>query len=425
MQHNDLQVLDDETFAMMVIVAVFMTAIVKPVVTTIYRPARSFLPYKRRTVERLKPDAEFRVLVCVHTPRNVPTMISILEASHPTKKSPMCIYVVHLVELTGRASAMLIVHSTQKSGRPVNRTQAQSDHILQAFENYEQQAACVTVQPLTAISPYSTMHEDICNLAEDKRVALIIIPFHKQQTVDGGMEETNPAFRMVNQNVLANAPCSIGILVDRGLSGSTRVASNHLSHHVAVLFFGGPDDREALSYAWKMSAHPGISLTVMRFIPGADAEKSDNPGTLTVETENHKEKQLDENFIKEFRSQTDNESIIYNEMVLSNGEETVAAIRSMDNQHDLFIVGRGEGMVSPLTAGLTDWSECPELGAIGDLLASSDFAATVSVLVVQQYVGLGPQTEGLATPDTPSHPDDLYSHVQMANRPLGQTWFDT
>ena len=40
-----------------------------------------------------------------------------------------------------------------------------------------------------------------------------------------------------------------------------------------------------------------------------------------------------------------------------------------------------------------DWSEYPELGAIGDILASSDFSATVSVLVVQQG-------EELGTPDS-------------------------
>lgn len=310
---------------------------------------------------------------------------------------------------------MLIVHSTRKSGRPaLNRTQAQSDHIINAFENYEQNAGnTVSVQPLTAISPYSSMHEDICSVAEDKRVAFIIIPFHKQQTVDGGMELINPAFRTINQNLLANAPCSVGILVDRGLSGSsTRTTSNQasVSHNVAVLFFGGPDDREALAYAWKMSDHPGISITVMRFRPteevsgmaGGPGHHPNDPGVLTVMTDTEKDKQLDEDYIRQFRMKAaNNESVTYVERLVNNGEETVAAIRSIDNLHDLYIVGRGQGVISPLTAGLTDWSECPELGAIGDLLASSDFAATVSVLVVQQYVGLGPSNEALASPDSP------------------------
>ncbi|KAG8374740.1 hypothetical protein BUALT_Bualt10G0027300 [Buddleja alternifolia] len=435
---KDQKVLDDKSFAIMVIVAIVMTSIIAPVVTTIYKPARKFVPYKRRTVQRTKPDGEFRLLVCVHTPRNVPTIINLLEASHPTKKSPICTYVLHLVELTGRASAMLIVHNTRKSGRPaLNRTQAQSDHIINAFENFEQHAAFVSVNPLTAISPYSTMHEDICNVAEDKRVALIIIPFHKQQTVDGGMEATNPAFRTINQNVLANAPCSVGILVDRGLSGSTRLAANQIAHHVAVLFFGGPDDREALAYAWRMCEHPGVNLTVMRFVPGENALETTGSDSrrnqsgreiLTVETDNDREKQLDEDYINEFRSRmTNDSSVVYIEKLVNHGEETVAAIRSIDAIHDLFIVGRGQGMISPVTAGLTDWSECPELGAIGDLLASSDFAATYSVLVVQQYVGIEAHGDAMInTPDSPNqqqHEQLDFGHNRRTPPPRGQAVF--
>ncbi|CAL5437043.1 unnamed protein product [Camellia sinensis] len=430
---REQQVLDDRAFAIMIIVAVAMTAIITPIVTTIYKPSKRFAPYKRRSIQILKPETELRVLVCIHTPRNVPTIIKLLEASHPTKNSPFCIYVLHLVELTGRASAMLIVHSTQGSGSPaLNRTQAQSNQIINAFENFKQRVTCVSVNPLTAISPYTTMHEDICNLAEDKHVAFIIIPFHKQQTVDGGMQVANAAFRSINQNVLANAPCSVGILVDRGLTGSTRLgASNQVSHQVAVLFFGGADDREALSYAWRMSEHPGISLTVMRFIAGDNAidptrvETSagpNSPTTLTVVTDSDRDKQLDEDYIKEFRARTVNDSIIYKEKVVNNGEDTMAAIRSIDNTlYDLFIVGRGQGMVSPLTAGLTDWSECPELGAIGDLLASSDFAATMSVLVVQQYLGNG-HGDGLEMPNSPIQHHEQYSNFS-SHRPRAQALF--
>ncbi|OVA01158.1 Cation/H+ exchanger [Macleaya cordata] len=422
---RDQKVLNDQSFAIMVIVTVVTTAIISPTVTAVYKPARRFIPYKRRTIQRSKPDSELRLLACIHTPRNVPTIINLLETTYATKKSPIYLYVLHLVELTGRASAMLIVHNTRKSGRPAaNRTQAQCDHIVSAFENYEQHAGNVSVQPLTAISPYSTMHEDICNLAEDKRVALIIVPFHKQQTIDGGMEATNPAFRTVNQNVLANAPCSVGILVDRGL-GASGVASSQVTHHIVVLFFGGPDDREALAYALRISQNPNASLTVIRFLPGEEASqwsmrsgndsKTYGTGSLKVVTDNDRERQLDDEFINDFRMKAaDDESVIYMEKISNNGEETVAAIRSLDKTQDLYIVGRGQEIISPLTAGLTDWSECPELGAIGDILASSDFALTVSVLVVQQYVGMGLEGDGLGTPDSPGqhHPNDNQYNIQ-------------
>merc|ERR1712071_366421 len=175
--------------------------------------------------------------------------------------------------------------------------------------------------------------------------------------------------------------------------------------------------------------HPGVTLTLLRFVPGDDVSESarhssgdlDEPRVLTVETDNDRDKQMDEEIISDFRIKTANdESVIYTEKIVNNGEETVAVIRSMDNMHDLFIVGRGQGTISPLTAGLTDWSECPELGAIGDLLASSDFAATVSVLVVQQYVGVGPQGDGLGTPDSPGQQGEQFSNIQHIGRQRGQ-----
>ncbi|XP_010277629.1 PREDICTED: cation/H(+) antiporter 15-like [Nelumbo nucifera] len=421
---RDQKVLDDQSFAILVIVAVIMTSIITPVITAIYKPARPFIPYKRRTVQWPKRDAELRILACVHTPRNVPTIINLIDASHPTKKSPICVFALHLVELTGRSSAMLIVHNSHKSGGhpALNRTQAQSDHIISAFENYEQHSGGVSVQPLTAISRYSTMHEDICNLAEDKRASLILLPFHKQQTLDGSMEATNPAFRGINQNVLATAPCSVGILVDRGLDGSTRVAATETTHHVAVLFFGGPDDREALAYGWRMAEHPGVCLTVLRFLPGEDAadpvvEPSSDTRDLrilTVITDNEREKKLDDEYINEFRiKNTNDESISYSEKIVNNGEETAAVVRSLDNTHDLYIVGRGQGMISPLTAGLTDWSECPELGAIGDLLAS-DMSETKSVLVVQQYVGGGEEDNEMETQSSPIR--QAHCNINSTNR---------
>ncbi|KAL6013182.1 Cation/H(+) antiporter 15 [Asimina triloba] len=424
---------------MLVISSVVVTISVAPIVTSIYRPARRFTPYKRRTIQRTRVEQELRVLVGIHNPRTVPSIINFLEATHPTKRSPVFVFALHLVELTGRASAMMIAHNSRKNGRaPVNRTQANSDQIASAFENYQQQSLGVSAATLTAISPYSSMHEDICDLAEGKRAALILLPFHKEQTVDGSMESTNPAFRTINSSVLANAPCSVGILIDRGLGGAAnRITSstlfNQVSQYVGVLFFGGPDDREALACACRMAEHPSICLTIVRFIEDTTAHLSSRSSSssllrggeagdtkmLTLTTDEEKERQLDEDYVNQFRLRhASNESVVYVEKVVRNSEETVATIRGLDNVYDLFIVGRGQGFSTPLTAGLTDWSECPELGPIGDLLASSDYAATVTVLVVQQYVGATPG-EGVGTPDSPGVHLDHYLDDHL-RRPQSQ-----
>ena len=38
-----------------------------------------------------------------------------------------------------------------------------------------------------------------------------------------------------------------------------------------------------------------------------------------------------------------------------------------------------------MTSGMNDWEECPELGTVGDFLASSNMDVNASVLVVQRY----------------------------------------
>ena len=420
---REQKVLGDEMFSIMVIVTLIMTALVSPIVTLIYKPRKTLIPYKKRSVQSSTVNAELRVLVCIHAPRNVPTIINLLEATYPNKMSPICAYVLHLVELTGRASAMLVAQATKQSrGQALNKTQAQNEHIVTAFHNFEQHVGYVAVQPLTAVSPYSTMHEDICSLAEEKRVVTIIIPFHKQQTVDGDMQETNPALRMVNHNLLQSSPCSVGILVDRGLNGSNRLTANQATHRVAVLFFGGPDDREALSYGWRMSRHPRVLLTVIHFISGIDVANQskriennsqlDDDQTSTVQSN-----KLDEECIEEMKMiAAKHDSINYIEKVVSNGEETVAAIRETNNVNDLFIVGRGQGNSSPLTEGLTDWSECPELGPIGDLLASPDFETTASVLVMHQYVGQGPEGEDVFVCERPWHTSEDFNSLRQQQR---------
>lgn len=176
------------------------TSAVTPVVTTVYKPAKLLLGYKRRSIQRSKPDAELRMLVCIHTPRNVPSMISLLELSNPTKRAPIFVYALHLIELTNRSTGLLVAHSAgaAKSG---GSTAVQSDGIFAAFEQFEQRAGGISMQLLTTVSPYSTMHEDVCGLAADKHVAFIVLPFHKNHTIDGHMEVSSYFLQLLPQKL--------------------------------------------------------------------------------------------------------------------------------------------------------------------------------------------------------------------------------
>lgn len=334
--------------------------------------------YKQRNLQLAGPHSGLHVVACVHTMRNVPSIISLLQLSNPTNRSRIYVYPVHLLELTSRTPPMLIVHEPSTKGTLVH-----SEQVVSAFEKYEQHADGVTVQSLTSVSAYSSMHQDICNIAEDYQATLVVLPFHKMLTVDGEMETINPAIRIVNEAVLKDAPCSVAILVDRGLSqnGKFTEAGRHMPHNVALLFFGGPDDREALTYGCRFAEQPGVVLAVVRFVPSHEGEATSNAMfSANIET------RLDNECIREFRLRfASSASVSYVEKVVSDSAETVEAIRSMDILYNLYVVGKASGEDSPLVAGMTEFTEYPELGPIGDLLVSADFGPTVSVLVVQQY----------------------------------------
>ncbi|GAV63527.1 Na_H_Exchanger domain-containing protein [Cephalotus follicularis] len=376
---KDRKVLNDQTFAIMVLMAVFTTFITTPLVMAVYKPGkRASKPnYKYRTIEKIEPNAQFRLLVCFYCIRGVPTLINLIEASRGKEEGEgLRVYAMHLMELSERSSAILMVHKARKTELPF-WTEGKQSNCDQQW-----QLSRVSVHPMTAISAIANIHEDICNSAESKRAAMIILPFHMHQRLDGGLETTRTDFRWVNKRVLENAPCSVGILVDRGLGGTTHVATCNVNSFIIVLFFGGCDDREALAYGARMAEHPGNSLNVIRFLASPDFSGD----MVRVEIEEESETSsgsADEMFLAGFKNKiSGNNSIAYEEKEVKNAAETVELIRGL-NGYDLFLVGRmPEGQAA---ASLNSSSDCPELGLVGSLLTSLDFQISASVLVVQQY----------------------------------------
>lgn len=367
----------------MVLMALFTTFITTPLVVAVYKPARRtrIVDYKHRTIERKNSKAQFRILACFHSARNIPSMINLFEASRGIRNSEgVRVYAMHLMELSERSSAILMVHKARNNGLPFwnKGRQLDSDHIVVAFEAF-QQLSQVSVRPMTAISSMTDMHEDICTTAERKKAAIIILPFHKHQRLDGSLETTRSDIRWVNQKVLEDAPCSVGILIDRGLGGTTHVSASNVSYSVAVLFFGGCDDREALAYGARMAEHPGISLMIIRFL--LEPETTDN--IVRAENSSSQLRSMDEEVLSEFRTKISQDlSIVYEEKVVRNAAETICVIREVSQGCNLLLVGRKpEGEVA---LALNKRTDCPELGPVGSLLTSLDFSTT-SVLVIQQY----------------------------------------
>ncbi|KAF8667750.1 hypothetical protein HU200_052660 [Digitaria exilis] len=366
---KDRHVLNDETFAILVLMALITTFITTPVVMAIYKPARRGPPYKNRAVQRASPNDEFRMMACFHSTRNIPTIINLMESSRGTRKRGITVYAMHLVELSERSSAISMVHKARRNGMPFwNRRRngdGDGDQLVVAFETY-QQLSRVSIRAMTAISDLHTMHEDVVTSAHQKRAALIVLPFHKLHQMDGHMESLGDQYQHINQRVLHHAPCSVAILVDRGLGGAAQVAASDVSYTIVAIFFGGRDDREALAYGIRMVEHPGIGLHVLRFSPQSDAS----------------DRAADDAFLEDFRTKVanGNESVQYEEKPAEGKAEVVEAIKAT-GRCNLFLVGQGTSCM-PLADRSTD---CPELGPVGGYLALPEFSTVASVLVMKQY----------------------------------------
>uniref|UniRef100_A0A5B7BES5 Putative cation/H(+) antiporter 15-like isoform X1 n=1 Tax=Davidia involucrata TaxID=16924 RepID=A0A5B7BES5_DAVIN len=377
--------LNDECFAILIISLVAITGVISPIVKLLYDPSKRFIAYKRRTILHSRRNEELRILACVHSSDNVRAIMTLLQVSNPTKDNPIDLVVLHLVKLMGRASSLLIAHRQREKPSP---NPSQSERIFNAFKKLEQQNhGLIMVHCYKGISPYATMHNDVCSLALEKRTILIIVPFHKQWTYGEGVE-TSYAYRHLNKNVLAKAPCSVGILIDRTANRKmSRYAVSELPlYRVAVLFFGGADDREALAYARRMSEHPNVTIELIRFT-------SSNSNAIVGGTA--RSKTLDADILCDFKH---NSQVSYQEVVVAEGMGVVAVTRSIANACDLVMVGRRHSE-SPIMFQLTKWNACGELGAVGEILSASDFKGGASVLVVQQQTRLW----GLQDPEDSTH----------------------
>ncbi|KAG6391080.1 hypothetical protein SASPL_148829 [Salvia splendens] len=382
---KDRGVLNDQAFAIMVLMALFTTFITTPVVIAIYKPARvETAEYKHRTIQRKESNTQLRIMACFQSTRTLPTLINLMEVSRGTgRRGGLRVYAMHLTELSERSSAILMVHKARNNGIPFFSKEKATDstQVVVAFEAFHQ-LSHVSIRPTTAISSMTTMHEDICSAAEAKRASVVVLPFHKHQRIDGHMETTREEMRHVNRRVLEWAPCSVAILVDRGLGGAAHVRASNVDYVITAFFFGGPDDREALAYGAIMAEHPGVRLNAVRFYVeshGGSSVKVD----MGEDIDGFESRLGDEEFISGFKERAGKDgSIKYEEAVVNDAAEAVEVMRA-HKSCNLFLVGRiSEG---ELAAAMKKKSECPELGPIGNLLILAELSTAASVLVMQQY----------------------------------------
>uniref|UniRef100_A0A7N0U8M1 Cation/H+ exchanger domain-containing protein n=1 Tax=Kalanchoe fedtschenkoi TaxID=63787 RepID=A0A7N0U8M1_KALFE len=400
---RDVELLGEQEFAMLVISVMATVCIIPPLVRPFYDPMDIYTAIEWNTLQHSKRDSELRVMVCIHSQENVPTIINLLEVSNPTPERPIVVIAMQLVELVGRAMPILMAHGEDPT-RALEPDLSKSNHITNALGHYEaHHEGCARVKLFTTVSHYDTMHQDIVQVAAERHVTIVIMPFHKQWAIDGFYESVSRHIQNVNMNVLSKAPCSVGVLVDRGvLTGSLSIINTLANYRVLALFIGCDDDMEALTYGDRMARHERVSFTLFRLI--------------LPDTMNSRNARIETDYISSIRRQNSgNERFDYFENQIKDGVSLASAIREIvsEDRFDLILVGKHHPP-SAILRGLEEWSECPELGVIGDMLTSQDSGSAASVLVVQQhrvvsdFVGSQPRRveEQQILPETPPGEDE-------------------
>ncbi|XP_008234074.1 PREDICTED: cation/H(+) antiporter 15-like [Prunus mume] len=376
--------IDEQFFTHIVLSALVMTMIASPLVRFLYTPPRASetILSRVRNIQSMPSNSDmFRILCCFHNEESIPNIISLLEASNPTPSSPIYAYVVHAVELVGRAVPRLVPFNTEKQKKKYTRKNSATRQMVRAFDNYLKiSSGPVIIQAYTMIAPYKFMHESLFRLADDKFVPLIIVPFHENHPGVVGPSMV-AAIRHFNANVQLYSQCTVGILVDRGMSCS--LSSVHFSCNVALFFIGGADDREALAFTARMSGNPNVGMTVFRIALRSKLKERNEEEQVAAK--------LDESLVDEFRLRNiGNDRLDWLEIEVDDSVQLMDAVMNSQGSYDLVIVGRRHADTTLRDKEMSEFVENAELGVIGDIVASSDFCGgQVNVLVIQESRELG------------------------------------
>lgn len=187
------------------VIAIFFTVVHAPsVVAQIIKRARRRAPTHRMSLQLLDPLSELRILLCLHGPQNVRTTINFIEICRGTADPGIMVYITDMIELTDQIAATLVKEEGKNTmtvtDKAVTDMRDQITAVVQAY--VEENENGITLKRLLALSNFNGMPQDICILAEDSMVALIILPFHKTQRADGTLDAGHSGFRYVNRKVM-------------------------------------------------------------------------------------------------------------------------------------------------------------------------------------------------------------------------------
>ncbi|TFY76888.1 hypothetical protein EWM64_g7128, partial [Hericium alpestre] len=182
---------------------------------------------------------------------------------------------LRLVELTDRTSALLKSHAAEALG--------QSDPVLSIFRTFARLNRFFVSTALSVVS-YEEFSSTVAGHAREHGSEMVLIPWSSSTNIAEdasgsatsvgtanpfdalfgrpiGQDQTSSIiYSQFIRKIFAETPTDVALFVDRGLSSLTTVAYPH----IFLPFFGGPDDRLALSFVVQLCTNEAITATIVR-----------------------------------------------------------------------------------------------------------------------------------------------------------------
>lgn len=181
-----------------------LTTIYAPlVVGSIIKRARRHAPTQRMALQWLSPSNELRVLLCLHGPQHIASAANFMGIVRGPSDPGIMVYLADMIELTDRIAATLAHNEGMDTVSVTDPAIVEMrDQITNGVNAYlDEDGDGINVQRMLALSTLSNMYQDVCILAEDLSVSLIVLPFHKQQEPGGRLNLGHCGFRHVNRKV--------------------------------------------------------------------------------------------------------------------------------------------------------------------------------------------------------------------------------
>jgi hypothetical protein len=172
---------------------------------------------------------------------------------------------------------------------------ARKDDMLQLFKQFGRLRG-FNVNAHVAVVEQDQYPSTVSSFVRDSSTEMVVIPWTTSGSVasDAMLEDAravtrpgttptpfdsifagdthgSPVYSQFIRQVFAECPADVALFIDRGF-GATDMNTGG-GQHLFLPFFGGADDRLALSMVYQLCAHPNITATVMR-MDVSDAEEA-------------------------------------------------------------------------------------------------------------------------------------------------------